>query len=65
MLPYGNVVGGNVAVRNKSPRAKFIENVDLKRLAGFAWDAMQLASRHDPDLEKRIQLEHLQKLSTR
>lgn len=55
-----------MAVRNKSPRAKFIENVDLKRLAGFAWDAMQLASRHDPDLEKRIQLlEHLQKLSTR
>jgi hypothetical protein len=40
--------------KKKSPRARFIESVDLKKLAGYAWDAMQLASTHDPDLEWRI-----------
>src|ERR1700734_1549088 len=43
--------GGEVA---QSPRAKFIETASMKRLKGFAWDAMQLASTHDPDLLLRI-----------
>jgi hypothetical protein len=37
-----------------TPRAAFIKNADLKRLAAYAWDAMQLASTHDPDLAKSI-----------
>ena len=37
-----------------SPRAKFIETITLAKLAGYAWDAMTLASTHDPDLVKRI-----------
>jgi hypothetical protein len=32
-----------------SRRANFIATVDLKKLAEYAWDAMQLASSHDPD----------------
>jgi hypothetical protein len=40
----------------ESPRAKFIRTVDHKRLAGYAWDAMKLASHHDPDLVERIDI---------
>ena len=44
-----------------SPRTKFIETITLAKLAGYAWDAMTLASTHDPDLLKRIkQLEKTQ-----
>ena len=44
-----------------SPRMKFIETITLAKLAGYAWDAMTLASTHDPDLLKRIeQLEKTQ-----
>ena len=44
-----------------SPRTKFIETITLAKLAGYAWDAMTLASTHDPDLVKRIkQLEKTQ-----
>ena len=44
-----------------SPRSKFIETITLAKLAGYAWDAMTLASTHDPDLVKRIkQLEKTQ-----
>ena len=39
-----------------SQRAKFIETASMKRLKGFAWDAMQLASTHDPDLLLRIEV---------
>ena len=35
-----------------SPRKKFIESASLKRLARHSWDAMQLASTHDPDHAK-------------
>lgn len=35
--------------KKKSPRAKFIAEVDFKRLAGYAWDCMQQASHHDPE----------------
>ena len=37
-----------------SLRTKFIETITLAKLAGYAWDAMTLASTHDPDLLKRI-----------
>lgn len=37
-----------------SPRVKFIQTITLQKLAGYAWDAMTLASTHDPDLLKRI-----------
>lgn len=37
-----------------SPRRKFIETANLKRLAGHSYDAMQLASTHDPDLSKEL-----------
>jgi hypothetical protein len=38
-----------------SPRAKFVRSVSLKKLAGYAWDAMQLASHHDPEHAKELQ----------
>jgi hypothetical protein len=41
-------------MRKQSPRAKFIARADLKRLAAYAWDAMQLASSHDPDHAKDL-----------
>lgn len=37
-----------------SPRAKFIKTASLEKVAAYAWDAMQLASSHDPDHEKRL-----------
>jgi hypothetical protein len=39
------------------PRAKFIRDAskDTKRLAGYAWDAMQQASSHDPEHSKELQ----------
>lgn len=43
-------------MKKLSPRANFIKTVDFERLAGYAWDAMQLASTHDPDLETRISI---------
>ena len=41
-------------MKKLSPRAKFIAEADIKKLAAFVWDAMQLASTHDPDHEKRL-----------
>ena len=43
-----------------SPRAKFINTASLQKLAAYAWDAMQLASSHDPDHAK--ELNHLSNL---
>jgi hypothetical protein len=43
-------------MKKQSPRAKFISEVGLKKLAGYAWDAMQLASSHDPDHAKELKL---------
>jgi hypothetical protein len=47
--------------RGLSPRAKFIAKIqaeisqdDITHLAGFVWDAMQLASSHDPDHAKEL-----------
>jgi hypothetical protein len=37
-------------MKKLSPRAAFIANTDLKKLTGYAWDTMQLASNHDPDI---------------
>jgi hypothetical protein len=39
-----------------TPRAKFIAEASKnpKKLAAYAWDAMQLASTHDPDHAKEI-----------
>jgi hypothetical protein len=33
-----------------TPRAKFVEKADLKKVAAWAYDAMQMASSHDPFL---------------
>jgi hypothetical protein len=41
-------------MRKLSPRAKFIAEATLKSLAAYAWDAMQLASSHDPEHAKEI-----------
>lgn len=41
-----------------SPRKAFIKNADLKRLAGYAWDAMHLASSHDPEHSAELKLLH-------
>lgn len=50
-----------IKVKNR-PRARFIETADVKKVAATAWDAMQLASSHDPDLLLRIEvLEHQMK----
>lgn len=36
--------------RKLSPRAKFLKNrTTIKSVAAYAWDAMQLASSHDPE----------------
>ena len=40
-----------------SPRVKFIATITIKKLAGYCWDAMQLASTHDP--EHAIELDEL------
>lgn len=37
-----------------SPRANFTATVDLKKLAGYAGDAMMLASTHDPEHSKYL-----------
>ena len=37
-----------------SARAKFIEHANRKQVAAKAWDAMMMASTHDPDLLKAI-----------
>lgn len=37
-----------------TPRKNFIEKSTLKRVAAMSYDAMQLVSTHDPDLEQRI-----------
>jgi hypothetical protein len=37
-----------------SARHNFIQTINLKRLAAYAWDAMQLASSHDPDHAKEL-----------
>jgi hypothetical protein len=43
-------------MKKQTPRANFIVTVDIKKLAGYSWDAMQLASKHDPDLLARIEI---------
>jgi hypothetical protein len=40
--------------RKLSLRAKFIKEADVKRLAGYTWDAMQLASSHDPEHAREL-----------
>ena len=35
-------------------RAKFIKESDIKKIAAVAWDALVLASTHDPDHEKQL-----------
>jgi len=35
-------------------RAKFIKQVSHKKLAAWSWDAMMLASSHDPDHAKEL-----------
>ena len=37
-----------------TPRAKFIKESVDKKVAARAWDAMSMASTHDPDLLRRI-----------
>ncbi|MCU1305189.1 MAG: hypothetical protein JWQ87_5473 [Candidatus Sulfotelmatobacter sp.] len=37
-------------------RATFIKKSDPARVAAMAWDAMGLASTHDPDLLGRIEI---------
>ena len=39
-----------------SPRKNFIEKATTKSVAALAYDAMQLASSHDPDLLLRIEV---------
>ena len=39
-----------------TPRAKFLKEMNLKDIASVAWDALMLASNHDPDLESRISI---------
>lgn len=43
-----------------TPRATFINDVTFAELAAYAWDAMQLASSHDP--EHARELKHLASL---
>lgn len=40
-----------VSKRQPTPRAIFIKSITHEGLAGYAWDAMQLASSHDPEHE--------------
>lgn len=35
--------------KKQSPRSKFIKESDLENVARVAWDAMMLASYHDPE----------------
>ena len=42
-------------MKKQSPRAKFIEKTDFLKLKAYAWDAMRLASTHDPDHEKKLE----------
>ena len=37
-----------------SLRAKFIASKDIKEIAAHAWDALTLASTHDPDHAKKL-----------
>jgi phosphate uptake regulator len=37
-----------------TPRAKFIAKASQKNIAQMAWDAMMMASSHDPDHAKAI-----------
>jgi hypothetical protein len=39
---------------SKSPRFKFIHEASDERVRGYLWDAMQLASTHDPDHAKEL-----------
>jgi hypothetical protein len=41
-------------MRKLTPRAKFIATVSQEKLAAYAWEAMRLASTHDPDHDKLI-----------
>lgn len=37
-----------------SARAKFIEHANRKQVAAKSWDAMMMASSHDPDHAKEL-----------
>lgn len=41
-------------MKTTSPRKKFIEQA--AHVAAYAWDAMELASTHDPDHERRLEI---------
>lgn len=41
-------------MKKETPRARFIKECDPKKIATVAWDAMCMASTHDPDLVKAI-----------
>lgn len=38
--------------KKMSPRSRFILETDFLQLKAYAWDAMQLASTHDPDHDR-------------
>lgn len=37
-----------------TPRAKFVKKPNLEKVAAHAWDAMTMASTHDPDHAKEL-----------
>lgn len=41
-------------MKKETPRAKFIKEAAPKAIAAMTWDAMHMASTHDPDLVKAI-----------
>ncbi len=46
--------------KKQSPRSRFIEEQNIKSIAAHSWDAMMLASSHDPEHEAAlIRLEKL------
>lgn len=40
--------------KKMSPRSRFILETDFLQLKAYAWDAMQLASHHDPEHAKEL-----------
>jgi hypothetical protein len=47
-------------MKEKSPRTKFVAQLDLRKFASILWNTMIQASHHDPDHAKE-----LEKLSSR
>jgi len=50
-----------------TPRAKFVAESDIKKIAARCWDAMHQASNHDPDHARVINLlaGHIRKIECR